>query len=182
MTRTMRIVAAVAATVLVLGAGLALAAASRRDSSTSSVHPGMSGRMMGGSMMSGGMMGGSMMSGGMMNSDRMGSMMGGSRAGADSAPAAIDGARQVTVVAGDLRFSPSTLTLTAGEAVNVVIRNSDELVHDFTVPALGVHVTVRPGQEVTIGLRPTTAGTYPFVCTVPGHAQAGMGGTIVVES
>ncbi len=122
-----------------------------------------------------------MMSGGMSGAGQMGSMMGGASTGADSAPAAIDGARQVNLTASDTRFLPSTLTLKAGEAVNVVIRNTDETVHDFTVPALGVHVTVEPGLEVTVGLRPSVAGTYPFLCTAVGHAEAGMLGTVVVE-
>lgn len=199
MTRTMKIVAVAAAAVLVLGVGVALGAARPWDGSSSSARSWtsggmmgggtmggsmMSGRTMGGSMMSGGgMMGGSMMSGGMMGGSMMsGGMMGGAWTGEDSAPAAIEGARRVTMTADDLRFSPSRLTLTAGEAVNIVVRNIDEGVHDFTIPALGVHVTVQPGQDATVGLRPSRAGTYRFLCTVPGHSEAGMRGTIVVES
>ncbi len=190
MTRRMKVAAAVAGAVLVFAAGIALAAARPWDSS-SSARPWMPGGMMSGSTMPGGMMS-STMPGGMMSGStmprwmrtgaHMGSMMGGAWAGGDSAPGAIEGARQLTVTAGDLRFSPSKLTLTAGEAVNVVIRNSDEMVHDFTVPALGVQVTVQPGEEATVGLRPASAGTHPFLCTVPGHAAAGMTGTIVVKS
>lgn len=112
----------------------------------------------------------------------MGSMMGSGWTGSGSAPAAIEGAREVTVTASDLRFSPSTLALQVGEAVNLVVRDTDAIVHDFTVPALGIHVVVQPGQQVTTGLQPTAAGTYPFLCTVPGHAQAGMRGAIVVAS
>lgn len=166
MTRTMKMVVAVSAAVLVFGTGFALAAARPWNQRASNqMMRGMSGSMMGGSTM----MGGSM-------------MMGGAGTGVNSAPAAIAGAREVAVTAKDLRFSPSTITVKTGEAVNVVFRNDDEIVHDFTVPALGIHVTAQPGQQVTFGLQPTTAGTFPFLCTVAGHAEAGMQGTIVVSS
>ena len=164
MTRTTKILITVMAAVLVFGTGFALAAGRHYNQTTSN------GSMMGGHGM---MMNGSMMTG---------SMMGNHASGPDSAPAAIEGARDVTVSAKDLRFSPSTLTMKAGEAVNITFRNDDEIAHDFTVPALGTHGTAQPGQQVTFGLRTTTAGTYPFLCTVTGHAAAGMQGSIVVES
>jgi len=36
------------------------------------------------------------------------------------------------------------------------------------------------GQE-TINVPPTPAGTYPYICTVPGHYQAGMRGTMTIQ-
>ena len=126
----------------------------------------------------GSMMGGAgmMQGGGMMNG---GSMMGGAAA---SVPPAIDGATAVTVTTDNLSFSPASLTGTVGQALNVTVRNIDEVVHDMTIPALGVHAVVQPGQSVTFGIRPTSAGTYPFLCTVAGHAQAGMRGVLTVTS
>ncbi len=38
-----------------------------------------------------------------------------------------------------------------------------------------------PGESDTIIFHPTEAGSYPFVCTFPGHAQSGMRGTITVQ-
>ena len=186
MTRTMKTVVAAAAVVLVLGAGFAVAAARPwRGPSYSS--PVMAGSMNNGGMMPGRMMNGSMMPAGMMPAGMMagvpmGPMMGGTWATGDTAPPAIEGARVVTVTADDLRFSSDTLNLTVDEPVNIVVRNPDQVVHDFTVPALGIHLTVQPGQDATFGLRPTTIGTYMFLCTVDGHAAAGMRGTITISS
>ena len=126
--------------------------------------------------------GGSMMSGGGMMGGATGSMMGRGWAGGESAPAAIAGAREVTVTLDNLRFSPSTIAVKTGEAVNVVLKNTDEIVHDFTVPTLGIHVTVQPGQSTTVGLQSLSTGTYPFLCTVDGHAQAGMRGSLAVAA
>ncbi len=74
------------------------------------------------------------------------------------------------------------MTLKTGEAVNVVFRNDDEIVHDFTVPALGIHVTAGPGQQVTFGLQPATAGTFRSCARSPVTQQPGMQGTIVVAA
>lgn len=173
MTRSMKILGALAAAVLVLGTGFALAIDRPWGHSTNTAAQMMNGGA--GGMMGGGA--GAMMGGG------AGGMMGGAgmMGSAGMAPAPIAGAQEVTVTAADLRFAPSTITAKAGEAVNVVVRNTDSITHDFTVPALGVHVVVQPGGAVTFGVRPTVAGTYPFLCTVPGHAQGGMTGTIVVS-
>jgi len=36
-------------------------------------------------------------------------------------------------------------------------------------------------RSLEMFLVPTTAGSYPVVCTIPGHADAGMTGTITVR-
>ena len=182
MTRTMKLAMAEAAAVLVFGLGFGIAAAATWNHDRYQGMNGMPGSMMSGGMMSSSMMSGSMMNGSMMSGGQMGTMMGGAWTGGQSAPPAIADAREVTVTTDELRFSPSTITVKTGEAVNIVLVNSDDIVHDFTVPAFGIHVTLQPGQRTTIGMQPATAGSYPFLCTVAGHAQAGMQGTIVVSS
>ena len=39
-----------------------------------------------------------------------------------------------------------------------------------------------PGETVDVTFKvPATAGSYPFICTFPGHFAAGMRGNIVVK-
>ena len=39
-----------------------------------------------------------------------------------------------------------------------------------------------PGETVEVTFKvPTAPGTYPYLCTFPGHFAAGMRGTIVVK-
>ena len=45
-----------------------------------------------------------------------------------------------------------------------------------------VDAGARPGQTRTIRFTIDQPGTYRIVCTVPGHADAGMAGTLVVDS
>ena len=37
------------------------------------------------------------------------------------------------------------------------------------------------GETVEVSFKAPAAGTYPFICTFPGHAQAGMKGSLVVK-
>ncbi len=45
----------------------------------------------------------------------------------------------------------------------------------------GVHLNVNPGQEAVIEFTPAQPGRYDFTCTVAGHAQGGMTGTLIVR-
>jgi uncharacterized cupredoxin-like copper-binding protein len=45
-----------------------------------------------------------------------------------------------------------------------------------------VHVAVDPGETATVAFTPDQPGEYEFLCTVGGHADAGMVGTIIVEA
>jgi Cu+-exporting ATPase len=100
-----------------------------------------------------------------------------------AADRAIDGsAQRVDVVARDVRFEPDALRVRAGEWLVVSLRNDDPVFHDFEVEGFAnVDVGARPGQTADIRVLLDRPGTYDFLCTVPGHAEAGMRGTLVVE-
>ena len=93
--------------------------------------------------------------------------------------AVVEGAREIEVSGKDLRFSPDQLEVKAGEDVTIVFTAAD-VTHDFTVEGAGVHVGAEGGQTAKGGLRIDEPGTYTYVCTVPGHEQAGMRGTLTV--
>jgi magnesium-transporting ATPase (P-type) len=91
------------------------------------------------------------------------------------------GASQVAIVARDIAFEPSSIEVPAGSFVVITLRNEDPVFHDLMVEGLAnVDVAARPGQTADIRVRFDRPGTYRFVCTVPGHAEAGMIGTLVV--
>ena len=112
-------------------------------------------------------------------------MMRGPYVGTGSRPAvpSIAGAPEVRVQAENFTFSPSEVRVPKGTAANLTLVNpaSTGVVHDFTVPALGIHVVAEPGQTATAGLRDLPAGRYPAFCSVPGHADLGMRASLVVE-
>lgn len=110
----------------------------------------------------------------------MGEHMGWGSGTTATSTATFEGAREVTVEAGDLWFEPERIEVTAGEEFNVRVVNSGEVFHDLTVPAADMMLDVEAGDEIAGGLRLEEPGAYEFFCSVPGHAAAGMTGTIVV--
>lgn len=90
--------------------------------------------------------------------------------------------KKITVMGSDFAFTPSTLTVKKGDEVSIVFKNEGKYPHNFTISELGIATkTVKPGQEDTIVFAPKKTGSFTFVCTVPGHADRGMTGTITVE-
>lgn len=92
------------------------------------------------------------------------------------------GKLQLGVKGTDLVFDKKTLTAHAGK-VTLVLANKSVMPHNVAIKGNGVDAkgpVVGPGKTstVTAELKP---GTYTFYCTVPGHAQAGMRGTLTVK-
>ncbi len=93
----------------------------------------------------------------------------------------IEGAPDEEVTATEFAFSPAELTVVVGEPINLTLINQGSLPHDLAIPELGVRIAAAPGQQMTAGLEIEAAGSYEFVCTYPGHAEAGMTGLLTVE-
>ena len=92
------------------------------------------------------------------------------------------GATQITVVARDARFTPADVRIDAGQTVVLSFTNEDAAFHDWEVQGLAnVDAGARPRQTQKIRFRIDEPGSYQIVCTVPGHAEAGMAGTLIVD-
>lgn len=107
----------------------------------------------------------------------------------------------VDVKAVDMSFGPKELTVKKGQPVRIVFNNQDIQLHDFSIdkiPAKGgeghdggghdmggkkpdVHTSADAGKTGEVEFTPTQAGKYQFYCTVAGHKDAGMVGTLIVE-
>jgi len=84
----------------------------------------------------------------------------------------------LAVEAKDIAFEPSELDAEAGD-VKVQVANTGVLPHDFTIDGYD-KVVVAKGETKT-GTFSLDAGTYTFYCSVPGHRDAGMEGTLLVQ-
>jgi Cu+-exporting ATPase len=100
-----------------------------------------------------------------------------------AADRAIDaGATPITVTAKDVRFDPADVHVEAGRFAVLTFTNADPVFHDWTVEGVeNVDVPARPGQTAKLRFLMDEPGTYRIICTVPGHAAAGMTGTLVVD-
>ena len=82
---------------------------------------------------------------------------------------------------GQLAYDTKQLSTQAG-SVTITFENASPLEHNVTLAqvrkVLGATPTFTNGtRSVTLNLKP---GTYTFYCSVPGHRQAGMEGTLKV--
>ncbi|MBX6770643.1 MAG: heavy metal translocating P-type ATPase [Chloroflexi bacterium] len=90
----------------------------------------------------------------------------------------------LTVTASDFAFSPNNLIVPAGRAIRLTLVNHGTTLHDLVVEGVpNAHVSARPGQTVrSMPFTISAPGTYRLMCTVPGHAAAGMTGTVIVRA
>lgn len=98
-----------------------------------------------------------------------------------SASAPVADAVDVEVVATDMRFAPTSIEATAGEPINITLANDGQVFHDLTIPDVGFRLDADPGEQTTGSLTVAEPGTYEVICSVPGHAQAGMRATLTVQ-
>ena len=114
--------------------------------------------------------------------------------------------QEVSLTAVDMAFQPEAMEVTAGMPVRLTMINEGALDHDFSILEIPMETTgatavAMPGHDMsamtvepqlhmavtmamsnTIEFTPTKPGTYEFFCTVAGHKDAGMVGTLVVKA
>jgi nitrite reductase (NO-forming) len=86
----------------------------------------------------------------------------------------------VTLTASEFKFSPTRLQLPSGKKVSITLQNTGTVEHDLTVDALGVKLFAPAGKSATGEFTLDKPGTYDFYCSIPGHKDAGMHGTLSV--
>lgn len=105
----------------------------------------------------------------------------------------------VDVAVRNMRFEPASLSVPGGKVVQINLRNMDGTEHDMQVGGLkvemldgqmaGDHAGMAQGMvamhtlangSASMMFRSDQKGTYAFICTMPGHKDAGMVGEITV--
>lgn len=113
---------------------------------------------------------------------------------------------EIMVQASGMTYQPATIEVTAGQPVQITFQNMDSVEHDFSIiefpmemmdatqePMVGhdmggmtaqpqLHMAAMMGQSAVLEFTPSKPGTYEFFCTVAGHKEAGMVGTMVVKA
>ncbi len=90
-------------------------------------------------------------------------------------------AKTVAVQMSEYKFVPSTLSVTEGEAVRFVLKNTGKKPHEFELKAFGVEAVVPSGKSVNVTVHPGKAGVYNLTCDLPGHMEQGMRGELIVR-
>ena len=91
-------------------------------------------------------------------------------------------ATSVSVTAGspsEFHFKLSKTKAPKGK-VTFTVTNKGNLPHDFKIAGKKTAL-LSPGKSAKLVITFKKAGKYPYLCTVSGHAAAGMKGTFVVK-
>lgn len=94
-----------------------------------------------------------------------------------------DGAGEVVQLEADdpYEWSQSELTLAPGDTIEVT--NVGFSQHNFVVEELGIEEDLPNEELVTITIpEDAEPGDYEFICSIPGHAEGGMVGTLTIEA
>ncbi|GIL16147.1 MAG: hypothetical protein BroJett039_13200 [Chloroflexota bacterium] len=99
--------------------------------------------------------------------------------------------------AGDYFFKPDAFDSNSGQIVRLTINNSGSVEHNFTLAGVTKDKSAEPWKDPNItsevvahalagstGKGNFTApapGEYVFFCSIPGHAELGMHGTVVIK-
>ncbi|MCB8973822.1 MAG: multicopper oxidase domain-containing protein [Ardenticatenaceae bacterium] len=113
------------------------------------------------------------------------------------------------LTATDIAFDTTRFEVMAGQPVRLTLNNEGALTHDFSImemPLMGnvmsdemeeempghdmssmavepeIHVAAAMNSSTTIEFTPSEPGEYTYFCTVAGHKEAGMMGTLVVQA
>lgn len=89
----------------------------------------------------------------------------------------------INVLAKDFSFSLETSQAKTG-LITFVVQNTGSMHHDFAISGNGVEEKtplIEPGERATFTVD-LTPGTYTFICTISGHEQLGMVGSISVTA
>jgi uncharacterized cupredoxin-like copper-binding protein len=89
-------------------------------------------------------------------------------------------ATTVQVQGGEFFFKLSTKSAASPRKVTFVFKNVGHVLHDFKINGKKAPLT-SPGKKATLVVTFKKKGKYTYLCTVPGHAAAGMKGVFTVR-
>jgi nitrite reductase (NO-forming) len=85
---------------------------------------------------------------------------------------------KISIEAFDLGFTPAMLSVPSAGTYEVELKNTGSVLHDVTF-ADGTKITAEGGKTATGKVSVPAAG-LGFICSIPGHADAGMKGEVMV--
>ena len=83
---------------------------------------------------------------------------------ATSAASNAGGPVTLSLTTTDFKFTPTTLTATAGKPVTVTVKNNGQAEHNFSISSLKVDKDIEKGDSQTVTFTPAASGTVQFFC------------------
>jgi uncharacterized cupredoxin-like copper-binding protein len=101
-------------------------------------------------------------------------------AAARTDPVAHTSATTVQVSGKEFSFKLSTKSISRPGTVTFNFKNAGTMLHDFKINGKKTPL-IRPGKTSRLVVSFKKKGKYSYLCTVPGHAAAGMRGVFTVR-
>jgi uncharacterized cupredoxin-like copper-binding protein len=89
-------------------------------------------------------------------------------------------ATTIQVKGGEFFFRLSAKSIARPGKVTFVFKNIGHVMHDFKINGKRTPL-IGPGKTAKLVVTFKKKGKYPYLCTVPGHAAAGMKGTFTAR-
>lgn len=102
--------------------------------------------------------------------------------GGSSTTGAAAGDGEVTVAAREWGFQPGDIQLKVGQPVKITLRNNGLITHNVQFEGLDLLLEAGAGEAEGASVTPAKAGEFTFVCTLPGHKEAGMVGKLIIKA
>src|SRR3954467_10867221 len=87
---------------------------------------------------------------------------------------------RISVTAKEFSFHLSGTSISKPGTVVFTFRNAGTMAHNFKIGGKKTAMT-KPHKTATLTVTFHKKGRFPYLCTVPGHAQAGMKGVFTVR-
>ena len=89
-------------------------------------------------------------------------------------------ATTIHVTGGEFFFKLTPKSIAKPGKATFIFKNIGHVEHDFKINGK-VTPLIRPGKTATLAITFKKKGKYTYLCTVPGHAAAGMKGAFTVR-
>jgi uncharacterized cupredoxin-like copper-binding protein len=89
-------------------------------------------------------------------------------------------ATTIQVSGGEFFFKLSTKSIAKPGTVTFVFKNVGHVLHDFHISGKSTPM-IQPGKTAKLIITFKKAAKFSYLCTVPGHAAAGMKGVFTVR-
>jgi plastocyanin len=87
----------------------------------------------------------------------------------------------VQLAASDFTFGVDEIRAYVGDELIILVTN-EQGVHDFVIDELGINSGLIPvGDTVAVAIPTDQPGEYEYYCSVTGHRDMGMKGTLIIE-
>ena len=95
-------------------------------------------------------------------------------------PSSGSATQKVTVGMSEFKFAVTPKTVKKNVVVTFALTNKGTVKHDLKIGGK-TSAQLAPGKKGTLKVTFKKPGRYAYLCTLPGHAAAGMKGVLVVK-